>query len=271
MTPADEIQALGEQLQDPATEQSLALEILGRLLQVTASVAMLKETKIGIVVGNLKKTSADTQVVDTCARLIAKWKDDARDQPQPQPKREAEQAGPVAKKPAPEEDFPEALRNSLGDAVRDKCVEMFFGCFPATKKGASGLVFKLENSLFEHSNRLADGRYKALFRSKFLNLKGNPQLVQGLLDGTLAADRFMAMSSEEMASETRKKENMEMERQNLHNTQAAKDSQAETDQFKCGKCQQRKCKYYQLQTRSADEPMTTFVTCVNCGNRWKFC
>lgn len=25
----------------------------------------------------------------------------------------------------------------------------------------------------------------------------------------------------------------------------------------------------QLQTRSADEPMTTFVTCVACNNKWK--
>ena len=36
---------------------------------------------------------------------------------------------------------------------------------------------------------------------------------------------------------------------------------ATTDQFKCSKCHQRKCTYYQMQTRSADEPMTTFVTC----------
>tara|TARA_B100000795_G_C22735696_1_gene413256 strand:- start:643 stop:1152 length:510 start_codon:yes stop_codon:yes gene_type:complete len=43
-----------------------------------------------------------------------------------------------------------------------------------------------------------------------------------------------------------------------------------TDDFFCGRCKQRKCTYYQLQTRSADEPMTTFVTCINCGNRWKF-
>lgn len=39
--------------------------------------------------------------------------------------------------------------------------------------------------------------------------------------------------------------------------------------FKCGKCKSRKTTYYQMQTRSADEPMTTFVTCTNCQNRWK--
>jgi DNA-directed RNA polymerase subunit M/transcription elongation factor TFIIS len=39
--------------------------------------------------------------------------------------------------------------------------------------------------------------------------------------------------------------------------------------FKCGKCKSVKTTYYQMQTRSADEPMTTYVTCKNCGNRWK--
>ena len=46
--------------------------------------------------------------------------------------------------------------------------------------------------------------------------------------------------------------------------------EASTDDFKCGKCKSKKCTFYQLQTRSADEPMTTFVTCIDCGNRWKF-
>ena len=45
--------------------------------------------------------------------------------------------------------------------------------------------------------------------------------------------------------------------------------EAMTDQFKCGKCKSRECTYYELQTRSADESMTTFITCLNCGNRWK--
>jgi DNA-directed RNA polymerase subunit M/transcription elongation factor TFIIS len=39
--------------------------------------------------------------------------------------------------------------------------------------------------------------------------------------------------------------------------------------LKCGKCKSLKTSYYQMQTRSADEPMTTFVTCKNCGHKWK--
>lgn len=41
-------------------------------------------------------------------------------------------------------------------------------------------------------------------------------------------------------------------------------------EFKCRRCKSNNCDYYQLQTRSADEPMTTFVSCLDCGNRWKF-
>ena len=42
-----------------------------------------------------------------------------------------------------------------------------------------------------------------------------------------------------------------------------------TERFKCRKCGMRRCTYYQLQTRSADEPMTTFINCLNCKNEWK--
>jgi transcription elongation factor S-II len=73
----------------------------------------------------------------------------------------------------------------------------------------------------------------------------------------------------EFASSEIKAEIKKIEDQNLFNMKGAGNVQAETDAFKCGKCHQRKCTYYQMQTRSADEPMTTFVTCTNCNNRWK--
>ena len=49
-----------------------------------------------------------------------------------------------------------------------------------------------------------------------------------------------------------------------------KNNMATTDIYLCKKCGKRKCTFYQLQTRSADEPMTTFVDCQVCGNSWKF-
>lgn len=45
--------------------------------------------------------------------------------------------------------------------------------------------------------------------------------------------------------------------------------EATTDTFTCKKCKSKKCSYYLLQTRSADEPMTCYVTCLDCGKRWK--
>jgi transcription elongation factor S-II len=46
-------------------------------------------------------------------------------------------------------------------------------------------------------------------------------------------------------------------------------SQATTDLFECKKCKKRQCVYYELQTRSADEPMTKFIKCCNCGFQWR--
>jgi DNA-directed RNA polymerase subunit M/transcription elongation factor TFIIS len=39
--------------------------------------------------------------------------------------------------------------------------------------------------------------------------------------------------------------------------------------FTCGRCKSQKTTYYEMQTRSADEPMTVFVSCLNCEKNWK--
>jgi DNA-directed RNA polymerase subunit M/transcription elongation factor TFIIS len=47
------------------------------------------------------------------------------------------------------------------------------------------------------------------------------------------------------------------------------DKSAATDMFRCSKCNKRECTYYEMQSRSADEPMTQFIRCLNCGKQWR--
>jgi DNA-directed RNA polymerase subunit M/transcription elongation factor TFIIS len=44
---------------------------------------------------------------------------------------------------------------------------------------------------------------------------------------------------------------------------------AMTDQITCGRCKKKRITYYEMQTRSADEPASIFYNCLDCGNRWR--
>lgn len=65
------------------------------------------------------------------------------------------------------------------------------------------------------------------------------------------------------------KTKFERKKLELQREEAAKQDENYEGLFKCGKCKSKKTDFYQLQTRSADEPMTTYVTCKECGHRWK--
>lgn len=57
--------------------------------------------------------------------------------------------------------------------------------------------------------------------------------------------------------------------QNIEKRQLEGNKSMATDQFLCGRCHKRECTYYEMQTRSADEPMTIFINCLNCGKKWR--
>ena len=79
------------------------------------------------------------------------------------------------------------------------------------------------------------------------------------------------MTAADMANPDIKKERKETTAYETEAMRLDYHKPAITRQFRCGRCKQNKTIYMQMQTRSADEPMTTFVNCVNCGNAWKFC
>ncbi|CAL9092232.1 unnamed protein product [Musa textilis] len=130
----------------------------------------------------------------------------------------------------------------------------------------------VESVMFEKLGR-SNGSQKLKYRSIMFNLKdgNNTDLRRRVLLGEVKPEKLIIMTPEEMASDKRKLANEQIKEKALFECERGGPPKATTDQFKCGRCGQRKTTYYQMQTRSADEPMTTFVTCVNCNNHWKFC
>lgn len=93
--------------------------------------------------------------------------------------------------------------------------------------------------------------------------------VSGQLIVVLTIECLSFIFPQEMASEEMKQFRQECAKEGIREAQVSKNQGTETDLFKCGKCGKRRTTYTQLQTRSADEPMTTFVLCLDCGKRWK--
>jgi transcription elongation factor S-II len=140
----------------------------------------------------------------------------------------------------------------------------------ATINLCRSLCIELERALnAKFSFDFARPDYSAKYRELKANLRRNADLRWRLLRQELSPAELVDMSAEALKTEQAREREAEIAERMLFHKQRGIPQAASTDQFRCGKCGQRSCTYFQMQTRSADEPMTTFVTCTHCGNRWK--
>ena len=114
--------------------------------------------------------------------------------------------------------------------------------------------------------------YVDKFKSILLNLNvkstvHNTDLLKRLKKGEFKAHELAFMTHQEIFP--KKWKYLIEEKIKRDKNEGKVDLSAATDEFFCFKCKKRKCSYYEMQTRSADEPMTTFVTCLLCGNNWR--
>lgn len=131
---------------------------------------------------------------------------------------------------------------------------------------------EVEAAAFDKFDHDTNDQYKTKLRSLFQNLKNksNPGLRKRVLSSEVTPKRFVNMSHEELKSAERRAEDERLEKENMNQAMVAQVEKSISGSLQCSKCKQKKVSYSQAQTRSADEPMTTFCECMNCGNRWKF-
>mmetsp|Transcript_8823 Transcript_8823/g.22766 ORF Transcript_8823/g.22766 Transcript_8823/m.22766 type:complete len:167 (+) Transcript_8823:125-625(+) len=140
----------------------------------------------------------------------------------------------------------------------------------ASHPAAPRVAAAIESGVFETVG-YPDGKSKMRTIVSNLKDKNNVELRQRALAGEIEPRAFATMSADDLASDKVKAVKAAAAKQYLNDKALAENEGAHTTEYPCPKCRARDCVYTQLQTRSADEPMTTFCQCKQCGKRWKFC
>lgn len=189
----------------------------------------------------------------------------------------------------------EMLTNALSVEFADE-----MGVKDEILEDPENLAAKIEDCIFKEF-RDTNMKYKNRIRSRVSNLKDNknPDLRLNVLRGQISVQRIASMTSEvkidfallssprclgnptnpvlsslpastrqqEMASNEMKELRQKFTKEAINDAQMSVQGGTQTDLIKCPKCKKSNTTYNQVQTRSADEPMTTFCFCNECGKR----
>ena len=165
---------------------------------------------------------------------------------------------------------------SESSIMQDKAKEIFIKIVDS-----DSLAQSLEKGVYDYTLKEAKGRnvmatldnpycqliYKDRLRMIWLHLKKNPNQIDELKNHNISVEQFSDSTHQELAPELWKPF---IEKKQMIDKNKYENPKKISSEFTCRKCKSNNCSHYQLQTRSADEPMTTFVSCQDCGHRWKF-
>ncbi|KAG6009705.1 hypothetical protein E4U54_008496, partial [Claviceps lovelessii] len=255
-------------------------------------------TKAGVFVGRLR-ANPNKEIARAASDLVIKWKKLVEAEKKQKSKLGSPSSAPASSPAAtpgsasggggggtPKKAFtgnPETRRHETEGVdiqrteskVRNSCIGLIYnGIAYLSSESASEIIGRavaVEHAVFAHFKHDESAEYKKKIRSLFANLKNksNSELRKRVLSGEISAQKFATMTDEELKSEEQRKLDAELEKENMKKAQVPQEQKSISDSLECGRCKLKKVSYTQAQTRSADEPMTTFCECMNCGHRWK--
>ncbi|TVY24625.1 Transcription elongation factor S-II [Lachnellula hyalina] len=268
-------------------------DILKSLLNdVVPTEELLRSTKAGMIVSK-QKANPNKDISRLAQEIVIKWKKIVQAEQTQSKKHKMPASSPPnngsISSPAPAHE-PKGFQGDkskrrwdtekvdikrTGIPSRDNCIGLLYnGLAFMSTEGATTLIIKaMEVEQAAYDKFGGDNQeYRGKLRSLFQNLKNatNRELGPRVLSGEISAKRFVVMSHDELKSAQRREEDLKLEADNLKKAQVPMAEKSISDALRCGRCGQKKVSYSQAQTRSADEPMTTFCECTVCGNRWKF-
>lgn len=218
------------------------LDVLRALEAAPVTIKDLQELKVGAIVNKLRKHD-DGDVATTAKGLVKKWKGLAQFKTQ-----------------VPE--FRQASRKKLLEVLE-------------TYDVAEAVEARVNEQFPEKS------AYVAKLRSLTFNLKKNDGLRASLVDKRVSAERLVSMTVEELATKEIREEREKMrafqhdarsldwDRKNRDRINKSIGIDESKGMFTCKRCKSKRISNYEKQTRSADEPMTQFFECLDCGARWR--
>ena len=165
------------------------------------------------------------------------------------------------------ESEPEIFRNNIckyfnklfEDDSIGKNIEIGIYNYSINDANSRGIIKKWKNIKFSEI-------YYSRLRTILHNLK-NEKLLNQVKNNQITPNTLALMSHQEMVPDKWKARiELKMKRDK---SRLSTNIEASTDLFTCKKCKSKKCTYYEMQTRSADEPATIFITCLDCGKNWR--
>jgi len=266
-----------ERMSGEGADQTQALDLLKALGKLEIDLQILTSTRIGMTVNALRKSSRDEEVIMLAKSLIKTWKKYL--EPGDKEKKKEEVKEKERKEDARDKERKESRASFTGDEVRSRCRDLLLAAIKGEQlpegmesSKVEHLATDLEEAIFGQFKQ-TNPKYKNQVRSRVFNLKDkkNQGLREGLLLGSILPARLAVMTSDEMASDEVKKQREKFVKEGIDDAALAINPGTKSTLIKCGGCGKNNTTYHQAQTRSADEPMTTFVLCNECGKRWKFC